>query len=146
MPDDKMRDLEAAVIEDHTLDSPNLMTVTNDFRSNIDLNHHFSFYWLLATGYWLLASGDKWRAAAVTIFASTVAHQSYLLRGPAAGLLLRGLEACRGRSSSSSSLSIDRTKALRTGAGMTAFAPLTDFQMISLNSTSGRISSFRKSN
>jgi hypothetical protein len=41
VPDDKMRDLEAAVIEDHTLDSPNLVTVTNDLRSNIYLNHHF---------------------------------------------------------------------------------------------------------
>src|SRR5215467_1305220 len=46
---------------------------------------------------------------------------------------------------SSSSTSMERTKALRTGAGIRELAPRTDFQMISLNSTSGAASSLLKS-
>ena len=38
------------------------------------------------------------------------------------------------------------TNALRTGAGISEFAPLTFFQMISLNSMSGARSSLVKSN
>ena len=42
--------------------------------------------------------------------------------------------------------SIGRAKIERTGAGMTASFPLTDFQIISLNSTSGARSASEKSN
>src|SRR6266540_895142 len=59
--------------------------------------------------------------------------------------LLVSLSPCLFRSrslspSSSSSSSMARTKALRTGAGIRESAPRTDFQMISLNSTSGAAS------
>src|SRR6266508_329875 len=64
--------------------------------------------------------------------------------------LLVSLSPCLFRSrslspSSSSSSSMARTKALRTGAGIRESAPRTDFQMISLNSTSGAASSLLKS-
>src|SRR5262245_13113088 len=64
--------------------------------------------------------------------------------------LLVPLSPCLFRSrslspSSSSSPSMARTKALRTGAGIRESAPRTDFQMISLNSMSGSESSLLKS-
>src|SRR5262245_44626652 len=60
----------------------------------------------------------------------------------------RSFLSSRSRSSpflSSSSSSMARANALRTGAGICELAPRTDFQMISLNSMSGAASSLLKS-